>query len=365
MNNFLKKSLSNYIFILFMMFLVFLIGLRFQVGGDYNSYMRFYYTLKLKDTYVNAIHISGGDYLYNLFNIFFAKINLQITSVNFICAMIFCFCLYYYAKNQKNPVLVLIVAFPYLILIVALGYTRQATAIGLFLISIEFLKNKKITVFFFLIIISSLFHKTALILLGFGFLTQRKNRIMIFIFSIIVGLILFYILLASEVTGLTSNYVINQTFESRGAFARAGLNVLASILFFYNYKKFQENYIEFIIYSLISLASFIIFPLIFFASTFFDRMGLFLMPIQLYVYSNLFISIFNKKNIIQYFSICFLYFCILFVWLQYGTHSFLWKPYQSILIPSTMEKYKVKNRRIFINYTNEYYPDFYNTQYDF
>ena len=365
MNNFFKKSLSNYVFALFMLFLVFFIGFRFQVGGDYNSYMKFYYTLRLKDTYSNALLISGGDYLYNLINIFFAKINLQVSSVNFINAMIFCFGLYYYAKNQKSPVVVLIVGFPYLILVVALGYTRQASAIGLFLMSIEFLKNKKIKSFFLMIIIASLFHKTALVLLGFGFLTQKKNRMIIFIFSVILGLILFFVLLASEFQGMTSSYVVNQTFESRGAFARAGLNILASVLFFYNYKKFRENKIEFTIYSLIGLASCIIFPLIFFASTFSDRMGLFLMPIQLFVYSNLFISILNKKNLIKYFSICFLYFCILFVWLQYGTHSYLWKPYQSILIPSVMEKYKEKNKRIFINYTNEYYKDFYKSEYDF
>jgi len=358
--NFFKKSLSNFILVLFTLFLVVFIGFRYEVGGDYNSYIKFYYTLRLHDTYVNAILVSGGDTLYNLVNVFFAKMNLQISSVNLVCAGIFCFGLYYYAKNQKYPILVLIVGFPYLILVVGLGYTRQATAIGIFLISIEFLKNKKISIFFILIIFASLFHKTALVLLGFGFLTQKKNRIIIFISTVILGLILFFILLAKELTGLTSSYVVNQTFESRGAFARAGLNILASALFFYNYKKFRENYIEFIIYSLISIASFIIFPLIFFASTFFDRMGLFLIPIQLYVYSNLFNSIFNKKNIIKYFSICFLYFCILFVWLQYGAHSYLWSPYQSVLIPSTMDKYKDRNKEIFINYTNEYYPEFYN-----
>ena len=355
-DNFLQKSLKNFFLALLIIFLIFFIGTRFAVGGDYHSYMKYYYTLKLEDSYFTALFISGGDYLYNLLTVFFAKIGLQITSINFICATIFSLGIYIYAINQKYPALVLIVAFPYLILVVSMGYTRQATAIGLFLIALVALKNKKIIPFFFFIILASLFHKSAIILLFFAFLTSKKHRNIIFICSIILFVILFFVVLADDFFGVSSTYVVNQTFESRGAYIRAGINILAALIFFINYKKFskENSYNNLSIYFWMSLASIIIFPMNDYASTAFDRLGLFLMPLQLFVFSNLFISIYSKINMIKYSIICAFYFCVLFVWLQFAIHSYLWIPYQSVLIPSVNEKYYIKNMITYRVYKHTY-----------
>ena len=59
------------------------------------------------------------------------KLGIGISFVNVICAALFMGGVARFAWHQPNPALAIVVAVPYLIIVVAMGYTRQAAAIGI------------------------------------------------------------------------------------------------------------------------------------------------------------------------------------------------------------------------------------------
>jgi hypothetical protein len=69
------------------------------------------------------------------------------------------------------------------------------------------------------------------------------------------------------------------------------------------------------------------------ASTAIDRIGLYLLPIQLIVFAYL-PDIFSKRgdnNKIIILLIILYYLLVLYVWLYFSTHSYLWRPYRNAL----------------------------------
>lgn len=69
------------------------------------------------------------------------------------------------------------------------------------------------------------------------------------------------------------------------------------------------------------------------ASTAMDRIGLYMLPIQLVVFSYL-PEIFSKSRALSQwivFGVISYYGLVLFVWLNFATHANLWLPYQSLL----------------------------------
>ena len=65
------------------------------------------------------------------------------------------------------------------------------------------------------------------------------------------------------------------------------------------------------------------------ASTAIDRVGLYLLPMQLFVFSQL-PEVFessHKNNMIWVGFVIFYYATVEFVWLNFATHAFAWIPY--------------------------------------
>ena len=69
-----------------------------------------------------------------------------------------------------------------------------------------------------------------------------------------------------------------------------------------------------------------------FYSTFADRMGIYLIPLQIYVVSRVPMFIENEaRRAGSVMGISALYGLVLFVWLNYASHAFYWIPYKSLL----------------------------------
>lgn len=337
----LDFKIVKYFLIIFSIFLIFLIGLRYEVGGDFDSYFKLFYVLKSRDNFEAAILTSGGDILYNILNLLVSKLGLNYATVNFLCALIFIFCLYEYSKKQKDPILTLMIAFPYLILVVSMGYVRQACAIGLFLYSLDFIINRKIVYSFFILFLATLFHKTSIILIPIVFLAINYKRIKIFIISAFIILILFIILFYRDFLGYANNYAINPIMESPGVFYRTSLNLFASIIFgLFFWKYFKINPILYNIYFYLSISSILLFVLQFYSTTLVDRLSLYIFPLQLFVFSSLpYLIKDNFRSLFTNYLIKFSYFFLLIFWLLYANHSYLWKPYKNLIFNSNFENY--------------------------
>ena len=134
----LKSKYSNSFFVLLFLYLLFLIGLRFEVGGDWLNYLNNYIAIK-NIVFFNYFEMDTSilfktEPVLLLLNI----ITPNIYIFNLSCSLIFLLGLFLLISNFDDKYLSLVVAVPFLILLVSLGYQKQSVTIGFLMISYHF-----------------------------------------------------------------------------------------------------------------------------------------------------------------------------------------------------------------------------------
>ncbi|MCI3279816.1 EpsG family protein [Synechococcus sp. PCC 6717] len=321
---------------LFCVYVLF-IGLRFEVGADWTGYLYIFESVKFTPWFgYEAIFSDLGYYWINKIAI---ALNQDIYFVNFCVAIIFVSCLFNFCNQLKNPYLGLSVAFPYLTTVVAMGYTRQAAAIGFELLAIFALTQNKRLRFFVYFFLALLFHKTVIFLLLVPLLItmiksikEKKviNTAYLVIFAFVL-LISTTIIIQSN-PRFTSSYIEGQ-MSSSGALIRLTMNLLPAIIFLLEYYRgknfFKHSPKVYLALSWLVIFSFLL--LLTGSTTAADRLALYLIPIQLYVFGNLPYLFFPKQRQLFFrwlFLVIGYSFVVLWVWLQFADHAFAWLPYR-------------------------------------
>ena len=177
-----------------------------------------------------------------------------------------------------------------MVIVVAMGYSRQAAALGIIFISLIALIRDKKFFFFFWILMAVTLHKSAIILAPIAALAVSKNRIQnIFLIGIIFA-VLYYNFLADPFETLYQNYILSQDAQSQGALIRALMNVIPSLIYLIWPHRFDFYYNERGLWGMLSLISVFLFILLFIfpdLSTAIDRVALYMLPIQLVIFSYL------------------------------------------------------------------------------
>jgi len=309
-------------------YLTFYIGFRHDIGGDWGTYLMHFQDIQESTLFDIIVKSDPGYYLINLF---ISELNLSIHFVNLICASIFIFGLAKFIKYETNKWLLILIALPYTINIVAMGYTRQAVALGLVLIALTYLNDKKLFKFILFIIIATTFHKTAVIMMGLGIFVSGKGKILKIIAIGLIGIGIFQVFLSQQIDNLIVNYVDAQ-MQSEGAKIRTFMNLIPAIILILLRKRWKENFDDFQLWFIISILSIFTFAIVDYASTAVDRIALYFLPIQIIVFGRLNILLRNKiPTMIINLSIASYYFLVLFVWLFFANHARYWLPYQNIL----------------------------------
>jgi len=154
--------------LLFTIFICF----RYQVGGDWGSYERQF--LDAAKLTFNAA-LLGDDSGYVLLNWLVAKAGFDITAVNVVCAVVFTWGLVTLAREQPRPWLAITIAVPYLVTVVAMGYSRQAVAIGFVMLAFSGLGANSAIRFAIWITVAALFHKSAVVLIPIAILAKTPK----------------------------------------------------------------------------------------------------------------------------------------------------------------------------------------------
>ena len=309
------------------------IGLRHEVGGDWsNDWNDFNYRLSLmtESSLINALKI--GDPAYSLIMWIIYKLNLGVHTLDFISSLIFTYGLIDFCKKQTRPWLVLTIAVPYLVIVIAMGYVRQSVAIGLALISISSLLQGRLLKFLIIISISATFHKSALIMIPLALFTAAHSKLITIIVAFLFLITSYYLLLNESVELIYSNYILYQ-YDSEGAFIRIIMNALPSLLFLIYRNKFELKENELIFWTWMSLIGilFVVILKISPASTIIDRLALYWIPIQLFVFSRLpdaLSSNYPQKKFLLVLGIVLYSFFVLVVWLFFANTAFAWLPYK-------------------------------------
>jgi len=327
-----SKSNKSIVLIFICFFLILIIGFRHEVGCDWEPYIRYIHLLAKMNLAEVLAYSPQDDLGHKLTNWLFSRFSYDIYAVNSIYGLIFIFGLYKFAKNENSPYLVFAIAATYLLTVVVMGYSRQGVAIGIILYAITFLNKGKILKVMILLLIASLFHKTALLMAPF-FLLNEKYLSNKFLFTLLIIFFLWFIFSEAssyKLDALYRDYIVDQ-MKSDGTYYRLFINLLPAFFLLLLKKKWKKNYNDYNFYYYLTLASIVSFIFVEFFSTAIDRLSLYFIPLQLAVFSRL--PILTKKylkpNLTKIIIIIY-YSNIHFIWINFGTHSKCWIPYQNI-----------------------------------
>ncbi len=188
--------------------------------------------------------------------------------------------------------LALVVAVPYMLIVVGMGYTRQAVALGATMYGLAYLGNERLLPFVLCLLFGASFHSSAVLLIPIAGIATSKRRAWSALWVGFASVVAYLVLLQSQTDELWANYVAKQqtasdALFSYGAIERVAMNaVAAGLLLLYRRRFVQEFQTRrlWIIFCWLALTCLLLVP---FASTAVDRMALYLLPLQLFVFSRM------------------------------------------------------------------------------
>lgn len=311
--------------------LVLLIGFRHEVGADWHAYISSIENAS-QESFLGYFGFIGFiDPTYTTLNWLAANMGGGVYFVNSVCAIFFAWGLIVFCREQPRPWLALLVSLPYLVTVVAMGYTRQGVAIGVSMLGLAALGRGQIWRFVLWIAFAATFHKSAIILIPFAALLGSKNRWVTVMIVAAITVLLFLLLLQESLDVLLYTYIETE-YASSGAAIRVTMNALPAMVFlgWRKYFGLKPEQLKFWTYMAYVALGFIVFLAISPSSAAVDRVALYWIPLQLFVFSRLpdVMGIPGRRNFFWVCSLVAYSGMVLFVWLIFSDHAFVWLPYQ-------------------------------------
>lgn len=320
----------NFLWLLTLLALVTIIGLRWETGGDWGNYDRMVQSALwsgnrfglLGDPGFHAITVLAAQSSYGM-------LVVTLTSAVVVSAGLVRFCL-----AQPRPWLCLAVAVPYFVVVMGMGYIRQGMAVSLLLMALIAVQQGSVTRFIGWVLAATLFHSTALIFLPLALFMARLHPLARLTLLVGAGLLLSFAATGERAGLLLTNYV-DQEMTSSGAVVRLAMTALPGAILLYWRDRFglaaSERWIWMMLSAagLVALAMVLVFP----TSTAIDRLGLYLLPLQLFVYARLPDALAGNDRTARVLvtAVIALYAATFYVWLNYAINVEYWLPYRFFL----------------------------------
>lgn len=308
--------------------LALLIGLRYQVGGDWFSYENHYFNM-VGAPLLEALE--NNDPGYYLLIWLSTQVNGGVYLVNMVFGALFSWGLVVFCRQQPRPWLALAVAVPYMVMVLAMGYSRQGVALGLAMLGLVGLARRNNLQFVLLVALAATFHKSAVLLVPLAVLAEPRGRLWTGLWVGITGVLLYWVLLADSVDTLMAGYVEAQ-YQSEGAAVRIAMNALPAALLLLLRKRVKwQQVAERNMWTMLALAALaaVVALLVSPSSTAVDRVALYLIPLQLFVFARLPDLLGHGRDRRHWVVAVVLYYAaVLFVWLNFASHAHSWLPYR-------------------------------------
>ncbi len=308
--------------------LVGMVGLRHEVGGDWAAYFNY---LEMMRGEPLRVLLSPNEPGYLLLNWLGANVWGSIYIVNTLSATLLMWGLVAFSRCQPRPLLAMLVALPYLLTVVGMGYTRQSAAIGLVMLGIVAIYQGSVWRYLVWVLFAVLFHMSAVFMLPFAFFVLRRYMLLYGLLLLLIGGLLIAILLPL-LNYLLDSYVTT-SYESDGALVRLIMIVVpAVVLLLYQRRlglteQLRSFWVALSWASVVLLLILLWFPA---NSTAVDRVALYLLPLQLMVFSHL-PSVWVFKGLPRFFvtlMVAAYSVLLMLAWLLFASHSNAWLPYQ-------------------------------------
>lgn len=339
-NKFISTLRNKTFYTILTLTLIFFIGFRFQVGCDWETYEFNFNKLALKDiTEIlqnprKLVDIPYSVVVKTLSYFFDYKSQFVFYSIFFTVP------LFVFAYQIKRTYLSLMLSYPYFIVVVGMGPIRQAAAISLFAMSINFISSKKYKYFYLSNFFASFFHHSSLIinsinLIFYDFLINKPKRKKINYLIYFLIFILFFYNFQFIYEKLIAYIRLNnsQGYSARSAFLIWIINFIPAFIYLLYQVKFKFEAGLRKIVMLFSILEIMILPFVFLNSVITYRLLLYFFPFSILILSNIKDLFFSKKTALIFLnSITFICFSSLVFWLNYSNHSYCWVPYKNFLL---------------------------------
>lgn len=306
-----------------------------ETGGDWPTYLLMFNIIS-HSSIERTLEL--GEPGYALLNYASSRLDLGLYGVNSVCAAIFLLGLHRFAARETRPLLMLAVATPYLVTVVAMGYTRQGTAIGWILLGLSWLREGRAIRFLAMVAAAAAFHRSAIVLAPLAYfaapkLNEKRGRLLR-LATAAGAVAAFYLSASDDLEQLWSFYVTSDHYQSSGALLRSLMGGAAAAVVIVFRRQWQERWNDAGIWMTFAIASLIAVPLSTIASTAVDRVGLYLIPLQLVAFAR-FPDLprgHTSPAALLTIGVLGAYTLTLVTWLHFGQFaSVLWLPYRSLI----------------------------------
>ena len=314
------------------------IGLRWETGGDWFNYQG----LVEKELWApTPLSLANEPAFFEILKIA-AHSSYGMLVVTSIGAAIFSAALVAFCLRQPRPWLCLAVAIPYFVIVLGMGYIRQGLAISLILMGLDSLKRARIIRYELWVVAASMFHTSALVFIPLGLFVSTTNLFARLGFAVLAMAMLYFALSTARAEEYITNYVVAE-LSSSGATVRVLMTAVPSALFLLFRSRFGLNSLERSVWTLLSWAGLglLVLLAVLPSSTVVDRLGLYLLPLHLFVYARLPAALAPSPQAERVIAIgtIVLYALALFVWLNYADNVESWLPYRSYLFDDNICTY--------------------------
>lgn len=300
------------------------VGLRFEVGADWWTYLVILAQNRRFDLLGILQQSEPG---YALLNWFALTAGTGIWLVNLVGAAIFGWGLYRFCRIQPSPWLAFAIAIPYMVLVVAMGYTRQSIALGVLMAGLaRQTRGASILNFAIYVAFAATFHKTAVIVFPIVAISSRGNRLINILILIFVSYFLYTSFLSDAVQGFVKDY-LDTSYDSQGAAVRIAMNLVPAALLWLFKGKLRFNEQEYKVWRNFALAAVgcAVLLVVLSSSTAVDRISLYLMPLQIAVLTRA--ALLGENRMSGTVGVLIYLFAVQFVWLNFADHARYWVPY--------------------------------------
>ena len=321
----LKPEQARYMWFVVGLLFALVIGFRDHIGGDWGTYARHF-----RDVSNGSLGAALGrtDPGYYGLNWLVAYLGGDIHHLNFLCACVLMWGTVRFCRAQYSPWLALVAAVPYMLIVVGMGYSRQSVALGFALLGLEALGHRKVRSFVIWVCIGAAFHKSAVLLLPIAALASSRSRLMTGGLVALMTVLMYYLLLRDSTDALWQNYV-EANYQSAGGLIRALMNMVPAVLFLLYRKRLAPDPAERKLWVLVSCLALSCLVVVQFSSTAVDRLALYLLPLQLFVFPRmprLAPTVIKRTPLVL--GVVVYYACVQYVWLNYGQNTYYWVPYK-------------------------------------
>ena len=326
-------SVSRIFWVATAVMFVFVIGFRHEIGCDWYGYYSTYEALssyKISNLYESSFIWRGPAFYFLTWVI--GQTSLGFYGFNLICGIFFCWAVLFFSRTQPSPWMSCLIAVPYLLIVISMGYVRQSIAVGFLLFALTQLEQDRHWRYSILIFIGSLFHASLILFSPLMLHSLYKSNRLIFFLSItLIGCVGFYLLTIYGEFWDTYFSSESSKYVSSGALPRALMNAIpAGILLLINLR--HPLTIGHLVWSILAGLSILSVVFVQTGSSGFDRLGVYLIPIQLYAWPRI-IGVFleTRFKTLLALLIISIYAAYQYIWLNFSDHSTCWVPYMSIV----------------------------------